>query len=162
MDPSINAVEAGDYTLAMTACGAAPGGGLDICRVNEKDPVTSVWTLILPSGTLGGELDVSYKDVTRAYAVAKGQAVVKIPFADIIGHPIWELADDGQVLAVGKLRYINSAGVEQEWFARGLAELIVTKQGYAVLPLDGGGYTARVTTCKISYSTAGRSGMVCK
>lgn len=159
MDPSQNAIAAGDYTLVMSACEGMPGHGGDICRVIEGTPISSVWRIILPTGTLGGELSASFGDITKTYAVKGG--LLEIPFKDFFGATTWDGSMDGIILAVGHLQFKNNVGVAQDFWARGMALIVVTKAGYEVLPVDSG-YVSSTQTCKVQYSTSGRSAVSCK
>lgn len=159
LDPSPQAAEAGDFTLAVSACEAMPGRGADICRVTAGTKISSVWRVIFPWGDhiRGGELVAHFRDVTKTYAV-KGQAL-EIPFSDFYGHDIWDSSDDGEILLVGKLRYFDGTS-ERQWWARGIALVIVTLPEYSVLPIDSG-YAGMKTRCKIQYTTAARSAIKC-
>lgn len=163
IDPSIQAVDAGDYTLAVSACEAAPGQGMDICRVREKAAIESSWRLFIPAGkaVLGGEVDVYYRDLHRSYAVAKGDGIIEIPWKDFFGQTTWDRSMDGEALALVALRFATPNGVEEVVKFRGIAKIVVTKEGYDRLPIDSS-YGAFKTTCKIQYSTAGRSAVECK
>jgi hypothetical protein len=161
-DPSIQAVEAGDYTLAISGCSNVPGGGMDICRVKEGADVDSVWRLIVPVDKrvfLGGELTVYFKDVSKTYAITS--PLIEIPWKDFLGATKWERSHDGQALALAQIRYKNQEGIEEIWKARGLAIIVVTKPGYDPLPLDSG-FVQWGSTCKIQYSSQGRGVVSCK
>lgn len=161
IDPSMDAVEAGDSTLALSACEATPGGGYDICRVTAGTRIESSWKLFVPGGrrVTGGEIDVYYRDIHKSYA-AKGP-IVEIPWKDFFGAETWSKAQDGQALALLLIRYTDDNGVEQVVKFRGIAQIVVTSPGYDRLPIDSGFSTFK-TTCKISYSTAGRGAVSCK
>jgi hypothetical protein len=161
VDPSIKAAEAGDFTIMASACEALPGRGADICHVKEGSEIGSDWTMIMPTGKalLGGELTVYYKDISKTYAI--NGPIVRVPWADLIGHDNWESADDGQALALAQIRYKNNAGIEEIVRARGLAIIVVTKPGYSPMSIDSGFATFQ-TICKIQYATSGRSAISCK
>lgn len=164
IDRSMQAVAAGDYTLAVSACGAVPGGGMDICRVKEGAPIESSWRLIVPAKTKkqikGGELTVYYRDISKTYTIAD-KPLIEIPWRDFFGAATWQRSMDGEALALAQIRYVTPEGIEELFWARGIAKIVVTRQGYDPLPLDSG-FAAWSTTCKISYSTAGRSVVKCK
>lgn len=162
-DPSIQAVEAGDFTLVLSACEGTPGRGLDICRVKEGSPIASVWRLVVPIENnvfLGGELTVYFKDLSKTYALK--EPVIEIPWADFFApSSTWSRDMDGEALALALIRWKTPAGIEEIWNARGIAKVVVTNQGYDPLALDSG-FNAWSRTCKIQYSTAGRSALECK
>lgn len=162
VDRSMNAVYAGDYTLVVSACGGTPGRGMDICRVKENAPISSSWQLIVPQTksrrVKGGELTVYYRDISKTYAITG--PVVQIPWKDFFGAPNWSRDMDGEAMALAEIRYVTDQGIEEIWRARGIAKIVVTRQGYDPLPIDSG-FTAWGMTCKISYSTAGRSDVKC-
>lgn len=162
LDPSMSAVDANDLTLSISACEAVPGRGMDICRVKEGASIASVWRLIVPVGKnsfISGELTAYYRDVTRSYALTK--PLVEIPWKDFFQEDTWHREDDGEVLALAKIRWKTPDGIEEVWTARGIAKIVVTKAGYDPIPLDSG-FLSWGTTCKVQYSTAGRSAVSCK
>ncbi len=163
IDRSLPAVEAGDYTIAMSAgCGAVPGLGMDVCHVRAGTKIEAVWNLAVPSGhkeILGGEVDVYYRDVHKSYGITG--RVVSIPWKDFFGSDTWESSMDGEALALVLIRYKTPEGIEEIAKYRGIAKIVVTKEGYDRLPIDSG-FGAFTSTCRIVYSTAGRSAMECK
>ena len=161
IDPSMDAVEAGDLTLALSACGATPGGGLDICRVTEGTRIESSWKLIIPNGKriVGGEVDIYYRDIHKTYGITGN--ILEIPWKDFFGVDTWGRDQDGQALALLLVRYVDDNGVESLIKFRGIAMIVVTKKGYDRLPIDSGFSTFR-TVCKVQYSTAGRGAVSCK
>lgn len=164
IDRSMEAVYAGDYTLAVSACGAVPGRGMDLCRVKEGADIASTWRLIVPAKSKkqvkGGEITVYYRDISKTYPIG-ADSLVEIPWRDFFGAAKWTRDMDGEALALAEVRYVTPDGIEEIWRARGVAKIIVTRQGYDPLPLDSG-FSAWGLTCKISYSTAGRSDVKCK
>lgn len=161
IDPSIKAIDAMDLTLAMSACNAMPGLGADICHVKEGATISATWKIIMPKSPklLGGEINVYYKDISKSYALTG--SVVEIPWKDLVGHDTWELEDEGEALALAQIRFKDPQGIISVVRAKGLAILLVTKTGYDLLPIDSG-FEAFSTTCRIQYSTAGRSAISCK
>lgn len=161
VDRSISAVEAGDSTLALSACGAVPGGGMDICRVTEGTVITSSWKLIVPAGrsVLGGEVDVYYRDLHKQYPVTG--SVIEIPWRDFFGSDTWSSPMDGEALALVLLRWKTPEGIEEIVKFRGIAKIVVTKAGYDRMPIDSG-FGVWPTTCRIQYSTAGRGALSCQ
>lgn len=162
MDPSIQAVQASDYTLAVALTDTMPGRGGDILRVKEGTPIASVWKVILPTGKpmLGGEIEVSYRDTTKMYGVAKSQAVVEIPLAELLGHETWRKEDRGTAVALATIRYKGNE-TEEIWRARGFAIIVVTDPTYDPLPIDSG-FVATKTRCELQSTTAGRTALKCK
>lgn len=160
VDLSIKAVEAGDLTLIHSACESVPGRGVDVCRVKEGQPIEASWILIIPEGRriLGGEIKVFWKDIVKSYAVAG--SVVTIPWKDIIGQEVWDMEHRSQALALGEIRYKTNEGLEETVAVRGQAVILVLKDGYSPLPIDSG-LAAFSTTCKVEYSTSGRSAIKC-
>jgi hypothetical protein len=161
VDPSIQAVDANDYTLATSACEAAPGGGMDICRVTEGTKIESSWVMIVPSGKgiAGGEVDVYYRDIHKNYPVTG--KVVEIPWRDFFGADLWSRDMDGEALALVLVRFKTPEGLQEIAKFRGIAKIVVTKPGYDRMPIDSG-FAGWKTTCKIQYSTAGRGAISCK
>ncbi len=163
LDRSMDAVAAGDYTLGVSACEAVPGRGMDLCRVKENAPIESTLRLIVPAGKnqiKGGEITLFYRDISKTYPITTNP-LIEIPWKDFFAQDKWARALDGEVLALAEIRYMTPEGVEEIWRARGVAKIIVTREGYDPLPLDSG-FTAWSVECKISYSTAGRSDVKCK
>lgn len=162
MDPSIAAVDAGDYTLAVSACEATPGGGMDICRVREGDPIQSSWKLIIPNGknVTGWEVDIYYRDVEHPVKQTGQGGVIEIPWDQFFQQKTWTSDLDGEALALATVRYKDNTGIEKVVQFRGLAKLVVTKQGYDRLPIDSG-FAAWKESCKVQYSTAGRGAVQC-
>ena len=162
LDPSISAVEANDLTLAVSACEGAPGRGVDVCRVKESQKIDQVWRLVVPvdhNTFLDGELTVYFHGASKSYAIQN--ALVEVKWDDLIGSSVWTRDMDGEALALAQIRWKTPAGITEVWKARGIAKVIVTKEGYDPLPMDSG-FSAWATTCKVQYSTAGRSAVSCK
>ena len=151
VDRSMNAVDAGDYTLAISACEAVPGSGMDICRVREGTAIESSWKLIVPQGKSvieGGEVDVYYRDVHRQYAVQS--SVIEIPWRDFFNQSTWTRDLDGEALALVLIRFKTPEDIEEVVKFRGIAKIVVTKAGYDRLPIDSG-FAAWKSTCKVQY-----------
>lgn len=161
LDPSIPALEAKDYTLVLSACENTPGIGMDICRVTEGDTIASSWKLIVPQGTPieGGEVNVYYRDIHKQYSI--GGSVVEIPWREFFGADKWSDDMDGEALALVLIRWKDDRGIIQVTKFRGIAKIVVTKQGYDKLPIDSG-LNQWGTKCKVQYSTAGRSALKCE
>lgn len=159
MDSSLAAVDAGDYTLAVAACEGMPGRGADICRFKRGSEIASSWQVVLPEGDriLGGEVEVTFRDVTRTYPVLG--SLVSIPFKDILGTTHWEASHDGFALALATIRY-QGRETEEVVRARGIAFIVVTDPGYDPLPIDSDTGVFK-TKCEIQMSTAGRSALKC-
>jgi hypothetical protein len=164
VDRSMQAVEAGDYTLAMSACEALPGGGMDVCRVREGEPIESSWKLVIPEdrkAVQGWEVDVYFRDGNRP-AHFQGQGpLVELPWKEFLGQSTWTKDLDGEAMALLLVRYKLENGIEEIVKFRGLAKLVVTAAGYDRLPIDSG-FAAWKTSCKVQYSTAGRSAVKCQ
>lgn len=162
IDKSPDAFASGDFTL-ISACSAVPSGGLDACYGTEGTKISSAWNMILPKrkGTvLGTDVDVYYRDIHKAYS-STGM-VLTIPWADFFGTDTWSSkAHDGVAMALAKVRWKDENGLERVLLFRGYAKLIITRPGYARMPIDSG-FHAFGATCKIQYSTAGRSAVSCK
>lgn len=163
IDTSMQAFAAGDYTLAMSACEAVPAGGMDICRVRENAAIDSSWTLILPkpNTVLGWEVDVYYRDVAHAVHYVGTGPTVQIPWKDFFNQNVWTADLDGEALALVTVRYKDQTGVEYQTRLKGIAKIVVLKEGYDRLPVDSG-FVAWKTACKVQYSTAGRGVVSCQ
>lgn len=161
IDPSVEAIVAKDLTVIASACEAMPGRGADICRVQENQPINSVWRLVLPTSRAieGGEINVYYKDVVKSYAVTG--AVVEIPWTDITGQKTWSLDHHGIASAIAVIQYKDAQGIKTQLRMRGMALIIVTREGYAPMPIDSG-FHATEGRCRYQYSTKGRSALECK
>lgn len=162
IDPSMDAVAAGDFTLGVSACNAVPGSGMDACHVREGTKIDSAWVLIVPAGfegMTGGEVDVYYRDIQKTYPV--NNKVIRIPWADFFQNSVWRSEFDGEALALVSINYKDNDGIDKVQKFRGIAKIIVTKAGYDRLPIDSG-YAAWKTTCKIQYSSAGRGAVSCQ
>jgi hypothetical protein len=161
LDRSIPAADAGDLTLAVSACEAVPSRGLDICRVKAGAPIDSSWRLVMPTGKVisGGELKVFYRDVVRTYSIQG--SLVEVPWRDVMRQDTWTESLAGTALALAEIRWKDPEGIEQVWRARGEARILVLPEGYAPMPIDSGFQTFG-TKCRIQYSTAGRSAVECR
>lgn len=161
LDPSISAIQAGDYTLALSGCSAHPGQGADTCRVKIGEPVSAEWAVIVPFGDFfeTGELLIRYKDIEKTYAITS--KVVKGAWRDIIDHEVWQSTDSGIALLLAELRFRDPQGVVRLVQARGILFLVPTSTVYEVMPIDSG-FAGFKTICKVQYSTAGRSAIECK
>ena len=160
-DPSIDAIKALDLTIVMSACEAMPGRGADICRVNEGMLIDSSWKIVIPEAKRisGGEINVFYKDIQKSYAIT--DSVVLIPWKDLIGASKWHVDHAGVAQALAVVRYKDDQGIIKQVRAKGLALLVVTKEGYSPMPIDSG-FNAVESKCRVQYSTAGRSALECK
>ncbi len=161
LDPSIQAVDAGDYTLALSACDAVPGGGMDICRVTAGTKIESSWKMIVPGSKkiTGGEVNVYYRNIQKSYAISG--PILEIPWSDFFGSDTWDASMDGEALALVLVKFKTPQGLEEIAQFRGIAKIVVTKSGYDRMPIDSG-FAGWKTTCKIQYSTAGRGAISCK
>lgn len=163
VDRSMNAVEAGDYTLISSLCEATPNRGIDICHASEGTTIASEWKLFLPEHARikGGEVVVYSRDIAKTFPI--GGPMVNIPFSVFFNQTIWTRDLDGELLALATVRYETPEGIEELAHFRGIAKIVVTRPGYSRLPIDSGfvAFTKDVT-CKIEYTTAGRSNFYCK
>lgn len=161
VDPSVSAVQAGDYTLAMSVCGTVPGQGVVVCRAKEGSVIASHWTLVLAQGgnIKGGECDVQYRDLSLSIAIKPGLAFYDISLADLMGHTSWATKDSGTAVVYCNVDVDTGSGI-QPVKARGFAFFIVTSPDYDPMPIDSG-FVAVSTDCKIQYSTSGRSAIKC-
>lgn len=159
-DPSIDAFNAGDYTLVST-CSAVPGKGMDTCLVTDGTPIESSWRLLVPTGkdVLGGEVDVYSRSLHKQYPITG--TVVEISWKEFFGATTWSTAMDSEVEALVLVRWKDPTGVVQTTKFRGLAKIIVTKIGYDRMPIDSG-FANWGDTCEVQYSTAGRSALRCQ
>jgi hypothetical protein len=160
-DASISAADAGDYTLVMSACEAAPGNGMDICRVIEGQKITQSWIMVLPvdKKNVGGEVTVFYRGLEKSYGIT--DRVLTIPWKDFFGSETWKKDFDGEALALVSIRFKGDAGVEEQLLLRGIAKLVVVKPSYTRLPIDSS-LQSWQSECKIQYTAAGRSAVSCK
>lgn len=164
IDRSSDAFAAGDLSL-LHACQASPGRGVDSCQFTVGDTVSSHWTLIAPKpknavGVDGGEADIYFHDIHKSYPIKDW--TIDIPWADFLGITKWTADFDETVAeALLTLEWTDNQGIKQITKFRGIAVLIVTAQGFDRMPIDSG-QAAWGTTCKVQYSTAGRSAVSCK
>jgi hypothetical protein len=163
-DPSPDAVASRDLTLASSACQAAPGQGMDLCRLTEGAAVAGSWVLIIPRGDTTGQgtLSVYFRDGVRSYAVPKGAASFEIPWKDFfLGEPKWKPEMGGVAMALLAMPYRDAEGIDRVAKFRGMAYLEVLKPGYVPLPI-GSELGTWATDCRITYSTSGRSAVSCR
>lgn len=157
----LKAIEAGDKTLIHSACHAGPTVGYDICKVREGRLIREKWVLIVPydSRVEYGGIRIRWKDTIKTYPVKS--PLVIIPFKDIIGETRWKKEHEAPLQAQVGLKVRDSNG-ETVWVdLLGYAFLIVLTESYHPLFIDSGNQFFE-TTCKIQYSTAGRSAITCK
>lgn len=163
VDTSMGAYAAGDFSLPGSACVGVPGGGVDSCLMTEGAEISTAWNLIVPKpktaiGTVGGTVDVYYKDIHKTYGI--DDWVVSVSWKEFFGATTWQASYDGEVMALLTLNWVDAAGIHQIMLARGLAVLVVTKPGYSRMPVNSGN-AAWGTDCHIEMSTAGRSVVSC-
>lgn len=160
IDPSVDAFNAGDFSLIHSACRSVPGRGLDSCLVTSGTPINQTWVLIVPQGpgVLGGEVDVYFRGLHRQYEI--NGHVVSIPWADFFESKVWASDMDGEAQALLVLAWKDSLGVDQTTKYRGLAKIVVVNPNYTRMPIDSG-FTDWQSECKIQYSTSGRSAIEC-
>lgn len=169
-DNSIDAFASSDLTL-VSSCLSTSGptismsSGVDSCQFTVGDIVSGAWTLVVPSpknakNIVGGTIDVYYKDKHKAYPV-DGWAN-QVYFRDFLQLQHWTKDyDEGVVSALVTISWVDNEGVNQLSKFRGLAVLVVTARGYDRMPI-GSHNNAWGTTCKVQYSTAGRSAVECR
>lgn len=170
IDRSGPAFAAGDMTL-ISSCVAAPSSafglasGVDSCQFSAGDTISSSWVLVVPppktaQQVTGGTVDVYFRDIHKSYPIS-GWAV-PIAFADVLGVSKWTKdLDLGVMEALITINWVDNSGVNQVTQFRGIAVLLITTSGYSRLPINSGNQ-AWGTTCKVQYSTAGRSALQCK
>ncbi len=163
-DTSIDAVNAYDYTAIMAACSPMAGQGADICRVHEGAEITQVWSLVVPKNDriLGGELTVTFRGNDFNLSIPPKGGVIEIPLKSVLGHDVWEASDRGSAVALLQVKYQSDTESEAYTHMRGLVIFAVLDAGYQPLPVDGGGPVAFKSTCIASFTTAGRTSLVCK
>lgn len=165
IDSSPGAVDSGDFTLINSLsngpCASLPAQGADICRFHESTPIESVWRLVMPSGPLvvNGEVTVYWRDVSKTFAVSG--PVLEIPLKDLIGHAVWASGDSDAATAIGSVNVKAVDGTTRQILFEGLAVIIVLKAGYDPLPVSSSA-TPLGQTCHVQFSTAGRSSLVCE
>ena len=164
IDPSVKAIDSGDFTLISSLCEAAPNRGLDVCYALENTPIFSSWRLIVPQpqgDILGGEVTVFFRDFSKTYSLMHG--TFDIPFRDFFNQTDWTRDCEGEAMALASVRYKEPNGVEKILYLRGFAKILVLANGYARIPFDSG--VQAITTdikCKVQYSTSGRSTFRCE
>lgn len=171
-DNSMQAIDAGDYTLlqsiagnkdATSNCLGLPNGGYDVCRFIEGATISSSWKIIVPNGgsVVGNQIIVYFKDIQKTYSAT--DSTITIPFADILQSTVWSKDLDGEVTALALIQYKDNSGIIQTSHAMGIARLLILPSSYSVLPLDSGlAVWGTTIKCKLEYSTAGRSAYNCK
>lgn len=162
LDPAPAAFASNDKTLVMSACAAQPVQGLDVCRVVAGSPISQKWVLVVPNSreVLAGELRVRYRDTVLSYNVGPKQHTVEIPWRDLVGRDTWQLEDESPAQVTGHVRFETRTG-EAYTDVLGIAFPIVLAEGYTPMPIDSGN-AAWMTTCRVQYSTKGRSAIECK
>lgn len=170
MDRSADAFTAGDLTL-VSSCVSTPGvnmsmaSGVDSCRFTNGDTVSGKWILIAPvpkvsQKVTGGTVDVYFKDLHKSYPITDW--TIPIDFATFLGIGKWSKDfDEGVLEALVTLNWVDNQGLQQVTRFRGIAVILVNDSGYERLPIDSGN-EAWGTTCKIQYTPAGRSAILCK
>lgn len=171
-DTSTPAVEVGDKTLlnfiaagidAHSNCYALPNGGFDICRFIEGTTIKSSWNIIIPKGSsiVGNQIVLFYRDFQKTYSAQ--DAVISIPFSDILQAKTWSKDLEGEVEALAMVQYKDSSGIIKTARALGIARILVLPASYNQLPLDSGSqaFAAKVT-CRLQMATSGRSAYECK
>lgn len=156
----MNAVDAFDYTLALNAgCAPMPGEGGDLCRVHEGDAIDTVVSIVLPKKHIGGEITVNYRSITKTYGVKEGDLLFEIPLKEFFETDHWVRADhNGIALVLAALRFKDAQNIEYVGKARGMAIFVVMVPDYNPMPIDSGFHASETeVTCKVQYSTAGRS-----
>jgi hypothetical protein len=125
---------------------------MDICRVHQDDPVSSVWTLYVPwtDDAVSGEARIKFGDKTLTYPVT--DFTVQIPWEEIVGD-VWTTPGLVQALVTvtTKTRVVQ---------ALGYAFIVILKPGYDPTPISSLG-AITMKTCTIEYTTAGRSRVIC-
>lgn len=162
IDTSPSAFASNDKTLVMSACAAQPVQGLDVCRVVAGSRISQKWVLVVPNSkeVVAGELRIRYRDSVLTYNLAPKQHTIEIPWRDIVGRDTWRLEDEAPAQVTGAVRFKTKTG--EGWTdVLGIAFPIVLKEGYTPMPIDSGN-AAWMTTCRVQYSTAGRSAIECK
>lgn len=161
IDLSMRAVAAGDYTLVQSACEAAPSRGIDICRFKEGSPITQKLKIVAPNdnAVLESRIRVRFRDRVLERTWPRG--LVEISYTELLGENVWSDNLDGPVQVLATFKYRDQKGVEKFVDALGLSFLIVLPDGYDPLPIDSG-VAAFTQSCRIEYTTAGRSSIKCK
>jgi hypothetical protein len=162
IDSSIAAAEAGDLTAIFSGgCSAQPVQGFDLCRVVEGAAIQEEIRVVTPRPTqvVSGEVVIRYKGTVRSYAF-KSDGVLVVPWKELIQHETYERNDAGPAQIEGTARV---KGPDGEHFVQvlGRISLLVLAKGYAPMPLDSGNQ-AWGATCRIQYSTSGRSSLACR
>lgn len=165
IDASIPAVEAGDYTLAGSACDGHIGDGFSVCRVKQDTRIDSVWSMVVPpvgGRILGVEVDIFYRDLPNPTHMSTKDAVVTVAWKDILHATTWTQDLAGEAEALVDVKYQTDTGLTETAKFKSGAKILVLAPGYERMPMDSTAAVGWETTCKVQYSTAGRSAVSCK
>lgn len=160
-DTSMEATEARDKTLVMSACETAPSRGMDVCRFVEGSSITSKWTLIMPwEHSTRGTVRVRYRDRVMSYEVSG--PTLDIYWADVMGAKVWQREHDGLVQALGEVTFTDWNGSVVSTKVLGYAYVIILKPGYTPLYIDSGDvHPFKTSRCVVIYTEKGRSQVQC-
>lgn len=160
-DTSMDAVEARDKTLVMSACETAPSRGLDICRYVEGSKIEGKWTLIMPwEHSTRGTVRIRYRDRVMSYEVSG--PTIDIYWSDVVGSKIWQRQHDGLIQALGEVTFTDWNGAVVTTKVLGYAYIVILKPGYTPLYIDSGEvHPFKTTRCVVIYSEKGRSQIQC-
>lgn len=160
IDPSMTAKAAHDQTMIVSACHAAPSQGVDVCRVKEGARIAEKMIFVVPwtKDSDWGQMSVRYRDHVLTLPIE--EAVVEVGFAEVTDEETWTRAAEAPIQALASIRYKTDSGAVFVDLI-GYVFPIVLAQGYDPLPMDSG-VEAFQNTCRVQYTSAGRSAIECR
>lgn len=161
IDTSAMAAQSGDTTLVLSADSAIPKQGIDVLRVPESSEVHQKMTIVLPfvQNFVSGEVTLRYRDrvITRTLSAP----VLQVEWRDIVDDLLWHKSYTGVVQITAQVQYTDGTSDAKFVDILGYSFIRVLAKGYAPLPV-GSKEAAWSGTCKVQYSTSGRSSLECK
>jgi len=139
---SQSAIQANDLTAILSGCGQQlAGSGFLVCREAEGTTTQNEFLIVHTPPDLECKSEactfvkIFFTDgrPTLEKSIPKGQALVKIPWTEIVKKPLFDLSDRGTYSVSIRTHYLGPDGIERITFAEGRILMLVVRKEYTSL-----------------------------
>ncbi len=141
LDPQ-SAIQANDLTAIMSGCGQQlAGSGYLVCREAEAQSTRNEFIIVHTppqldcSGDACTFVRVFFADgrPTLEKAIPKGEALIKIPWYEIVNKEAFDISDRGTYSVSIRTHYKGPDGIERVTFSEGRILMFVVRKEYTSL-----------------------------
>jgi len=139
---SQSAILANDLTAILSGCGQQlAGSGYLVCRETELQNTRNEFLIVhTPPGLDCKQEACTFVKVffsdgrpSLEKAIHKGDALIQIPWSEIVGKKVFDLSDRGTYSISIRTHYLGPDGIERIAFAEGRILMLVVRKEYTSL-----------------------------